>query len=241
MNLRTLFYGLAISATIASPALADIKLVQVTLIKSPGQEAMMKRMSPAGRAMAAQQGMGAPVRSVSYISGSHIRVETQGYVTLADSKAHTMTMLNPATHQYSTSTFDPAGSAVAATQAQVTKTSKVKSLLGHPSTLYHVVLQNLPGAGTAKADVWAANDLPQPPSLAANGPAAALMSAFHKIHGMPLLVTVVANTPYGAVTVTSTVKSLVVAPISASEFRIPAGYKAAPAGAGVGGPMMMGR
>ena len=238
MNLRTALYTLAIATAIASPALADMKIIQVTTIKNPAQEQMLKRLSPEQRAEAAKQGMGAPIRSVTYISGSHSRVDVTGMTTLSDTATKTLYMLNNETHQYSKTPINSPNGA-ASPNATVQKTTKTRTILGHLATLYHLTM-NAGGMGTMAADVWAARDLPQPPVPPVGGPAAAVAAAMRKINGMPLLVVMHANSPYGEFTITSTIKSISNGPIPASTFKIPAGYKPAPAGAGVGGPRMFG-
>jgi len=238
MNLRTALSTLAVATAIACPALADMKIVQVTTIKNPAQEQMLKKLSPEQRAEAAKHGMGAPIRSVTYVSGPHSRVEATSMITLSDSSTKTLYMLNTETHQYSKTTLGAAGGQ-GALNATVQKTTKTKVILGHLATLYHMNL-TAGQAGTMAADVWAAGDLPQPPAPPVGGPAATIAAAMRKIKGLPLLVVMQAASPYGNFTITSTVKSISNNPIPASTFQIPAGYKPAPAGAGVGGPRMFG-
>jgi len=238
MNLRTALSTMAVATVIASPALADMKIVQVTTIKNPAQEQMLKKLSPEQRAEAAKHGMGAPIHSTTYVSGSHTRVDTTEMTTLSDTSTKTIYMLNNETHQYSkTNLSSPGGPG--SLNAGVQKTAKTKMILGHLTTLYHLTM-SAGQAGTMAADVWAAGDIPQPPTPPLGGPAAAIAAAMRKIKGLPLLVVMHANSPYGEFTITSTIKSISNGPIAASTFKIPAGYKPAPAGAGVGRPRMFG-
>jgi len=239
MNLRTALSTLAVATVIASPALADMKIVQVTTIKNPAQEQMLKRLSPEQRAEAAKHGMGAPIHSVTYVSGPHTRVDTTGMTTLSDTSTKTIYMLNNQTHQYSKTNLNTAAAGAGSVNAKVQKTTKTKMILGHLATLYH--LNMVAGqAGTMAADVWAAGDIPQPPAPPIGGPAAAVAAAMRKINGMPLLVVMHAQSPYGEFTITSSVKSISNGAIPASTFKIPASFKPAPAGAGVGGGMFSG-
>jgi hypothetical protein len=241
MHLRTSLFAIAAAAVAIAPAFADQKVVQVTTIKSPGQESMLKRLSPEERAEVAKQGFGRPIQSVYYVSGSHVRVDTSGYTILIDNGKKTQTVVNRATHRYVTRPFDPNTVSGDNAQASVKNTGKSKNLLGHRTTLYQVVLQNVGTPGTTTADIWAAPDLPRPETINITGPAASMMGALHKINGMPLLVTVHAVSAYGPIDVRSVVKSISTSRLPASVFKIPAGSKPAPAGAGVGAPPIFGR
>lgn len=233
MTLRMLPAAVALLA-IVSTARADVKIVQSTTIKTPQQAAMLQRLSPDERAEVARQGIGAPVKSTTYISGTHVRIDIANYTTLVDTAARSMTIVNRQSHQYEIRPL----STPAPGSATVTKTIKTCTLLGHRATLYIVTVQTN-GNVYATGEVWAASDIPKPPPVSVSGASASMIDALHQIDGMPLLVNVHAETSEGGADVTSAVKSISTAQIPANVFKIPAGCHPAPAGAGVGAPPLL--
>ncbi|MBV9851835.1 MAG: hypothetical protein JO250_19380 [Armatimonadetes bacterium] len=240
----------ALAATLAgaSAARADLTVVQSTTIKNPQITAMMQSMSPQQRAMMARSGAGAfmgggPLTSTLYSQGSKTRVDVGPQSTIVDAAAHKLIMLNRATHTYRSSPYSPNAMA-GQMQASVRDTGQTKTILHHPARHYVLTMTSARMQGARiSGDIWSAQDLPQPPAaaLAAGGPAAALQGQFRKIKGLPLLVNMtISGTPVGDTSIHSVTKSVSRAPLSASLFTVPAGYKRA-AARPMPGAMPMGR
>ncbi|BDI33267.1 hypothetical protein CCAX7_53180 [Capsulimonas corticalis] len=246
---RTHFHSalIAVSVAVLAPvAHADQKIVATTTVDGPQLRVMMTQMSPDQRAAMSKYGMGGPINSTAYVSGKKIRTDTNGSSVLLDSVAKTLTTLSRESHTYTTRPYDPAKAqaASAGTSATITPAGDSKKLLGHVARHYKLTITTTSGpmAGTPiHGEVWAAPDLPQPPSLPMPGPAGVLQSQLKKIKGFPLLTVIaIPNSPTGPITVKTVINSVSSATLPASTFAIPAGYKKSAPGAGVGMPGMPG-
>lgn len=232
---RALGTSLALVA-LSTSARADEKIVTVTTVQNPRQAAMLKQLSPEERAEVAKSGIGRPVRSTYYFSGNHVRVDTSGYTILIDTQTGTETILNRQNHRYAVKPIpSPTGKGVVTVQP----TAQSKSIAGHRTKLYHCEIESADGRSTT-AEIWAAPDLPQPSTFLSTGLTASMRTALTKIKGLPLSVIAHVTSDYGDTLIKSTVTSVSTYRLSASTFRIPPGYKPAPAGAGVGAPPTIG-
>lgn len=238
MQLRTVLCTVAAALSMA-PAHADEKLVTVTTVHNPRQQAMLSRLSPEERGEVAKSGIGKPVRSVYYFRGPLVRCDIDGFTTIVDTKTNTKTVISLEKRLYSTSPFAPSATAQSA-HVTVKPTSSTQTILGHRVRLYNVAMQGGDEENSGTAQVWAAADLPQPAATSLTGPATSIAAAMNKIKGLPLAVTIEMQTGYGPVDIHSKVVSVSTAPLPASLFKIPAGYRPAPPGAGVGAPPAFG-
>jgi hypothetical protein len=232
---------LGVIATCAGTAHADVKVVESMTVDNPQIKAAMKNMQPEQRAQMAKMGIGGTIVSTIYVSGGKSRSDVGAFgSTIVDPGSGKITLLNSTSRTYSTQPFSGLATKGTGGASNAKPTGKTKLILGHLCRDYKVsgTLGAAPG-GTFSGDIWAAADLPRPNlPPGAGGPLGALMRSGSKIAGMPLQMTLtMAGGPAGATTVHMAAKSVSKAPLPASTFAIPAGYRPGPA---YGNPMMGG-
>ena len=213
---------------------ADLKVTQTTRIDNPQLKAYVETMTPQQRAaMSRGGGMMAglmPSKTTVYFSGRKTRADIGQTTLLYDGATHKIVTLNRAAHTYTARPYSGAAGA-GQFQATVKPVGGIKTIQGHPARHYLMTATNASLPGTIiQGDIWAAQDLPSPPSLSGGGPLAATQSLLNKIKGYPLIASIVATgSPMGNTTFKSTVTSVSKAALPASTFAIPAGYKKAAA------------
>ena len=168
-----------------------------------------------------------PSKTIVYFSGKKTRADLGQVTVLYDGTTQKIVTLNRVAHTYTTRPYQSA--AAGQFQATVKPVGAVKTIQGHPARHYLMTATLASQPGTIiQGDIWAAQDLPSPPSLAGGGPFAATQSLLNKVKGYPLITNIVATgSPMGNTTFKSTVTSVSKAPLPASTFAIPAGYKKA--------------
>ena len=232
MQKSTLFTAALLALSVA--AHADLKVTQTTQIDNPQLKAYMETMTPQQRAaMSRGGGMMAglmPSKTIVYFSGKKTRADIGQRSVLFDGATRKIVTLNRATHTYATQLYKAPGAGQF--QATVKPVGGVKTIQGHPARHYLLTATSASLPGTIiQGDIWAAQDLPSPPSLSGGGPFAATQSFLSKVKGYPLIASIVATgSPMGNTTFKSIVTSVSKAPLPASVFAIPAGYKKAAAG-----------
>ena len=223
---------------LAASAQADLKVTQTTKIDNPQLQAMEETMTPQQKAQMAHSDnpllQSGPQLSVVYVRGAMTRADIGSMTYLMNTSTHQATVLNRRSHTYMTPPYR-SQSAAGQMTATVKDTGQTKTISGHSARHYtlNMTSPSLPGM-IIEGDIWAAQDLPQPPMLGTGGgPFAAIQSQFRKVKGYPLKTSVVVTgSPMGNTTVQSTVISVSQAPLPASLFAIPAGYKKSQMGTG---------
>ncbi len=227
------------------PARADLTLVQTTTIINPQITAALQSMTPQQRAQVQRSGNpffhSGPQTTTLYVQGKKSRLDYGAYTVIADPGTGRIVTLNRKTHTYSTRPYS-AGSGGGIAGATPRDTHQTRRILGHVAHRYIVQTANVAGAGSQlKADVWAAPDLPRPALLdGAGGGQSPAQALLRQVKGLPLQTTVVvAGSPLGTITLKSLAKSVSIAPVAASVFALPPGFKAgntgSPMGPGFGG------
>ena len=224
---------------LAASAHADLKVTQTTKIENPQLQAMEETMTPQQKAQMAHSDnpllRGGPQITVVYVRGAMTRADIGGMTYLTDLSKHQATLVNRRTHTYATRPYSAQG-ATGQTSATVKDTGQTKTINGHPARRYTLTMTSASLPGTViEGDIWAAQDLPQPPLLMSGGPFAAFQNQFRKVKGYPLKTSlVVTGSPMGNTTIQSTVVSISQASLPVSVFAVPAGYKKSSAETGAG-------
>lgn len=188
--------------------------------------------------------MAAPTTMKVYVSGNKTRSDMgmMGMSVIVDKTAGKMIMLMGPTHQYTVSKLSPdmlkamsgQSQSAAMPNMKVVATGKTSTVMGHKTREY-IVTSTTP-MGKVVQDMQVAPDIaPVDPS----SPGMANFGAPGKIHGMPLLVKSTMSMSQGnTITTTLRVTNISKAPIPASTFAIPAGYKQSTGGPGMFGAGM---
>ena len=230
-------------ATFAVSAHADLKVVQTTQIDNPQLKAYMDTMTPQQRTQMSRSNpmfSGGPQMATVYVRGSKTRADIGPMTYLVDTVTQQSTVINRRTHTYSTQPFKMPGNAAGQAQTSVRDTGQTKVIAGHLSRHYILTAALASQPGTLiQSDVWAAQDLPQPPMLGSGGgPLASLQNLLKKVKGYPMKSSLaVTGSPLGNTTIRTNVVSVSKAPLSPSVFAVPTGYKKAAMneGGGMGG------
>ena len=240
-HIRSAVLAAALAALSVSAAHADLKVVQTTLVDSPQLDAYMQTMTPQQRAQMAHSGSllgGGPQQTTIFVRGTQTRADIAGMTYLVNSATHQTVVLNRRSHTYMTRPYKSPGTGGAGQiQATVKDTGQTKTISGHLARRYIMTATVPSQPGTIiHGDIWAAQDIPQPTQIATgSGPFAAIQSQFRKVKGYPLKTSLaVTGSPMGDTTVNSSVVSVSKAPLAASIFAIPAGYKKSSGGEGGG-------
>ncbi len=232
----------AVLLALTSAAHADLKVVQSTKIGNPQLEAMEETMTPQQKAQMARSDNplfhSGPQIMTIYVHGVKTRADIGSVTYLMDTSLHQATVLNRRNRTYATQPYKaPSGGMLGQTTSTVKDTGQTKTISGHPARHYTLTMTSASLPGTIiQGDIWAAQDLPQPPMVGmGGGPFAAIQSQFRKVKGFPLKTSiVVTGSPMGNTTVQSSVVSVSQAPLSGTIFSIPAGYKKTSAEMGAG-------
>ena len=223
----------ALAALTASAARADLKVVQTTTIDSPQLKAYMETMTPQQRAQMGRSAnpllSGAPQRTTVYVHGTKTRADIGPVTYIVDAATRQATTVNRTTRTYTSQPYTQP-SAGGSPNATVKDTGQIKMIAGHPSRRYFLTATIPSQPGTLiQSDIWAAQDLSQPPPLTTGGgPLSSLQNLFKKIKGYPMQSSLaITGSPLGSTTVKTSVVSVSQAPLPASLFAIPAGYKKA--------------
>lgn len=233
--------AVALASLAVSGAHADLKVVQTTQIDNPQLKAYMDTMTPQQRAQMSRSNpmfSGGPQQATVYVRGSKTRADIGPMTYLVDTLTKQSVVINRRAHTYSIQPFRLPNSA-GQSQTSVQDTGQTKIIAGHLSRHYilRASLASQPGT-LIQSDVWAAQDIPQPPMLASGGgPLASLQSLLKKVKGYPMKSSLaVTGSPLGNTTIRTSVVSVSKAPLAPSVFAVPAGYKkAAMNGGGMGG------
>jgi hypothetical protein len=235
IKFKTIWTVLAIITVSGLSARADVTMTTRMTMDSPMMDQARSRMGP--NQVAAINNM---MRSMTYMSGKRYRVDSAIMSVIVDAGTKQMTMLNDTQHTYFVIPINPgalkgmmggAGAAMAAGHSvKVVDTGKTTRYLGHTCRHYILTMTiNMPQTGTMTmhSDILAAQDLP---GLDAGVYQALAMQAGvngNQMTGVPLLtVTKMSGRgPAGNMTMTQQVMSLSTAPISASRFEVPSGYR----------------
>ena len=180
-SLRPALIAAAGVSFLAPVARADQKIVATTTVDGPQLRAMMAQMSAEQRSAMSKYGMGGAISTTAYISGKKVRTDTNGMSVLLDPSAKTLTTLSRDNHTYTTRPYDAAKTqSMAGTTATITDAGDKKTILGHVSRHYKLTITTNSGpmAGSPiHGELWAAQDLAQPPMLPMAGPAGALQAS----------------------------------------------------------------
>ena len=225
-QIATAFAFLAVSGA----AHADLKIVQTTRFDSPQLTAYLQTMTPQQKAQMAHSGnplfQDGPQQSALYVHGAKTRLDIGNVTYLIDSASRQSEAVNRSTHTYTVQPYRvPSAGQVAVV---VKDTKQTKQIAGHLCRHYFTTTTLASQPGTViQGDIWAASDIAQPAAFSmGSGPFAVLQSQFRKIKGFPLKSSlVVTGSPLGNTTVTTNPVSVSTAPLPASAFAIPAGYK----------------
>ena len=188
---------------LASAAQADLKVVQTTKIGNPQLEAMEETMTPQQKAQMAHSDnplfRSGPQLMTIYVQGSKTRADIGNTTYLMNMSTHQATVLNRRSHTFATRPYTTPG-AMGQTTATVKDTGQTKVISGHPARHYTMTMTSASLPGTIiQGDIWAAQDLPQPPMMSiGGGPFAAIQSQFRKVKGFPLKTSIiVTGSPMG--------------------------------------------
>ncbi len=226
-----------LAAITAVPAHADLKITMKMKVQS-AQMTKMMQAHPEQRAMMDKM-LNRPTTVYTSGSKSYVNSPMMGK-TITDAATRKMMMLNDSMHTYMVIPIPASGSS---TPPTITSTGKSKVILGHVCKEFLVTgAMGGPGSPTVRQDMWATKDLHLDSSaMAGISPFASQSKVFGQA-GVPLLSTITIPTPgqAGPLTVTMQATDVSTAPIPASMFKVPNGYKLAAAPtfpAGMGGGM----
>ncbi|HEX5323086.1 MAG TPA: hypothetical protein VFW40_04815, partial [Capsulimonadaceae bacterium] len=214
------------------PARADLKITQKTVIQCPGISQMLREVPDEQRGpllkMMSPMLTGAPWITTTYLKGSRMRTDMGDATLVVNSATGRALTINHQTHQYSVGAYDPFQASAGSFTCRITPTSESAPMLGHTVRRYLIEMTSsvLPKSQIS-GEIWAAPDLPTPPMTdLTSGAGVVFQKEMAKVKGMPLAYKLLyRNTPAGDIAVTSYATSLRDAPLMASVFQAPAGYR----------------
>jgi hypothetical protein len=228
---KTPLIAATLTALVVSAAHADLKVVQTTQIDNPQLKAYLETMTPQQRAQMSRSNpmfSGGLQMATVYVRGSKTRADIGPLTYLVDAATKQTITFNRRTHTYSSQPFRMPGNSLG--QTSVRDTGQTKVIAGHLSRHYIVTASMPSQPGTLiQSDVWAAQDIAQPPMLAGGGgPLASLQNLLKKVKGYPMKSSLaVTGSPLGNTTIRTNVVSVSKALLSPSVFAVPTGYKKA--------------
>jgi len=221
----------AVGVSLATSARADVTVVQKTVIDCPGLKAMMKEIPEEQRGpllgMMSPMLTGTPWITTTYVKGNRMREDMGQTTVVVNAESGKSFTLNRQTMAYSIGPYDPFQKAAGDMTCKVRATGRTGTYLGHRVQIYEMAMTSsvLPKS-TISGEIWAAPDMPTPPSPGyTSGPAAAFQSQMDKVKGMPLVYNVVYhNTPAGDIKVDSYATEIHEKQLSMADFSIPDGF-----------------
>jgi hypothetical protein len=210
------------------PARADLVISESTVIDCPGMKTMLQEVPEASRApllkMLSPMLTGTPWVTTTFLKDNHLRTDMGQTTILVNSESGNQVTMNNLTHTYSIGPYNPFQKAAGDMTVHIYPTSQKASMLGHTVVRYMITMTSsiLPKSQIG-GDMWAAPDMPTPPSMGYTGGfAGGFQSEMSKVKGMPLAFRLVyTNTEAGDRSVMSYATSINSSPIELSEFRIP--------------------
>ena len=223
--------------TLSGAAHADLKVVQTTKIDNPQLKAYQETMTPQQKAAMAHSGnplfANGPQLTTLYVHGAQTRLDIGTLTYLLNSVTKQTDIVNRQTRTYTVQPYR--APAANGTTVTVKDAKQTKVISGHLCRRYYTTATLASQPGTViQGDIWTAQDIAQPAALSTgSGPFAALQSQFRKIKGFPLKSSLtVTGSPLGNTSILTNVVSVSPAPLPASLFAVPAGYKKAAAATG---------
>lgn len=221
----------AVGVSLVTSARADVTVVQKTVIDCPGLKAMLKEIPEEQRGpllgMMSPMLTGTPWITTTYVKGNRMREDMGQTTVVVNSESGKSFTLNRQTMAYSIGPYDPFQKAAGDMTCRVRATGRTGNYLGHRVEIYEMAMTSsvLPKS-TISGEIWAAPDMPTPPSPGyTSGPAAAFQSQMDKVKGMPLVYNVVYhNTPAGDIKVNSYATEIHEKQLSMADFSIPDGF-----------------
>lgn len=222
---------LAACALSAVPVMADVMIVQSTVINAPGVRSMLEEIPESQRAVLDKAVspiiMGTPWVTTTYMHGDKMRTDMgQTSVIINTASAHTAT-INRQAQTYAIGPYDPFQKAAGDVTCEIRPTGQTTNILGYRAdgyaiTLHLSVLPNSPVTGM----IWATQELPAPPPTGFTGPVSKRFEEeFAKVKGMPLSYKIgFENTAAGNIDIESNAVSISDAPLSAEVFEIPSSF-----------------
>lgn len=223
--------AVAIGFSSLTPARADVVVVQQTVIDCPGLKQMLKEIPEEQRGpllgMMSPMLTGTPWITTTYVKGDRMREDMGQTTVVVNAESGKSFTLNRQTMAYSIGPYDPFQQAAGGVTCRITPSHETHSLLGYRLQAYNVEMTSsvLPKS-QIDGQIWAAPDLPTPPSAGySGGPAAAVQDQMDKIKGMPLAYTIIYHdTPAGDIKIESYATSIKENDLSATTFEIPSEF-----------------
>jgi len=230
-----LIAGIVLTGAVQS-ARADVTVTTHMTMHNPMMDKMM-----AGQSKQQADAINSMMNTTTYISGKRYRVENPMMTMIMDGNSKQMIMVSPAQHTYSIMALTPqmlkgmTGGPGAGMQGKVkptykiTDTGQTTQILGHTCRHYIMDMKMTMGATgtmTMHSDIMAAQDIPGLDPTAMSAFTSQMGMQGPQVKGVPLLTTTkMTSGMTGGMTMTQKATSVSTAPIPASKFEIPKGYK----------------